>query len=164
MPSEDIVEPNQGREFPVAFALGAVIVLILAAGAVLLSRTIRTNTPAAVKFPFGAVESAYAPQMQFQNIQLARSTNMLNQEFTYVDGSVSNGGDRNVVGLEATFEFHDQFNQVVLREARQLIAPKTQPSLAAHGGQQVFQIVLEHVSADWNQQNPTIRVTGLLLQ
>ena len=164
MPSEESIEPKEGRQFPVAFAIGAIIVLVLAAGAVLLSRTIRTNTPAAEVFPFSTQERAYASQIQFQNIRLARSTNMLNQEFTYVDGSISNGGDRNVLGLEATFEFHDQFNQVVLREARQLIAPKTQPSLAAHGGQQVFQIVLEHVSADWNQQNPTIRVTGLLLQ
>jgi hypothetical protein len=164
LPSEEIVERKEGREFPVAFALGAVIVLILGAGAVLLSRTIRTNTPAEVSFPFGAEESAYASHIGFGNVRMARSSNMLNQEFTYVDGEISNDGDRNVTGLAATFEFHDPFNQVILRETRQLIAPKTQPSLAARGGQQVFQIVLEHVPVEWNQQNPTIRVTGLVLQ
>ena len=161
------VEPGanstqSGRQFPVAFAIGAVLVLILAGGVVLLSRTIRTNTPAPVALPFGAGESAYAPKIQFQDLQLARSTNMLNQEFTYVAGTFSNGGDRSVAGLEATFEFHDQFKQVVLRESRQLIAPPA-PPLAA-GGQQPFQIVLEHVPADWNQQNPSIRITGLVLQ
>ena len=123
MPSEDNIDPKERQAFPVAFAAGAVIVLILAGGAVLLSRTIRTNTPAQVSLPFGAGESAYAPKIQFQDIQLARSTNMLNQEFTYVGGTLSNGGDRTVAGLEATFEFHDQFNQVVLRETRQLIVP-----------------------------------------
>jgi hypothetical protein len=162
VPSENTVSPKSGRDFPVAFAAGAVIVLILAGGAVLLSRTIRTNTPAQVSLPFGAGESAYAPKIQFQDIQLARSTNMLNQEFTYVGGTLSNGGDRAVAGLEATFEFHDQFNQVVLREARQLIVPPA-PLLAA-GAQQPFQIVLEHVPADWNQQNPTVHVTGLILK
>jgi hypothetical protein len=162
VPSEENIAPRSSRQFPVAFALGAVIVLILGAGAVLLSRTIRTSTAAPVSLPFGAAESAYAPSIHFQDIQLARSTNMLNQEFTYVGGTLSNDGDRSVAGLEAMFEFHDQFHQVVLRETRQLIAPPAQPLPRA--GQQPFQIVLEHVPADWNQQNPTIRITGLVLQ
>ena len=162
MPSEENIASNSGKQFPVAFAAGAVIVLILAGGVVLLSRTIRTNTPAAVALPFGAGESAYAPKIQFQDIQLARSTNMLNQEFTYVGGTLSNGGDRAVTGLEAMFEFHDQFNQVVLRESRQLIVPPAPPLAAS--AQQPFQIVLEHVPADWNQQSPMIRITGLVLQ
>jgi hypothetical protein len=161
VPSEENIASKSGKQFPVAFAAGAVIVLILAGGVVMLSRTIRTNTPAQVALPFGAGESAYAPKIQFQDIQLARSTNMLNQEFTYVGGTLSNSGDRAVAGLEAMFEFHDQFNQVVLRESRQLLVPPA-PPLAAKA-QQPFQIVLEHVPADWNQQNPTIRVTGLVL-
>ena len=159
---EENIAPSSGRQFPVAFVLGAVIVLILGTGVVLLSRTIHTSTAVAVSLPFGASESAYAPNIHFQDLQLARSTNMLNQEFTYVGGTLSNDGDRAVAGLEAVFEFHDQFNQVVLREKRQLIAPPAQP--LARAGQQPFQIVLEHVPADWNQQNPTIRITGLILQ
>jgi hypothetical protein len=160
--SEENIERKEGSQFPAAFAIGAVIVLILAAGAVLISRSIRTAAVAEVSLPFGAPEQAYAPQIHFQNIQMARSTNMLNQEFTYVGGTLSNDGDRTVGGLEATFEFHDPFNQVILRETRQLIVPKTQS--LARGGQEPFQIVLEHVPAEWNQQNPTIRVTGLVLQ
>ena len=108
-------------------------------------------------------ESAYAPKIQFQDIQLARSTNMLNQEFTYVGGTLSNGGDRAVGGLEATFEFHDQFNQVVLRETPAIDCAAC-ASLWPRAAQQPFQIVLEHVPADWNQQNPTIHITGLVLQ
>ena len=52
---------------------------------------------------------------------------MLNQEFTYVDGSFQTLVTATYCGLEATFEFHDQFNQVVLRETRQLIAPSLSP-------------------------------------
>jgi hypothetical protein len=162
VPSEENIAPKSGREFPLAFVLGAVIVLILGTGVVLLSRTIRTNTPAQAALPFGAAESAYAPNIHFRDIQLARSTNMLNQEFTYVGGTLSNDGDRAVAGLAAVFEFHDQFNQVVLRETRQIIAPPAQP--LARAGQQPFQIVLEHVPADWNQQAPTIHITGLVLR
>lgn len=162
MSSEDNIERKEGRQFPAAFAAGAVIVLILAAGAVLISRSIRTTTVAAVTLPFGAQEQAYAPQIHFENIQMARSTNMLNQEFTYVAGTLSNDGDHTVGALEATFEFHDPFNQVILRETRTLIAPKTQSLV--RGAQQPFQIVIEHVPVEWNQQNPTIRVTGVVLQ
>lgn len=162
MVSEEIIGRKEPRQFPVAFAAGAVIVLILAAGAVLLSRSIRTSAVAPESLPFGSQERAYAPNVHFQDIRMARSSNLLNQEFTYVAGTISNLSDSSVAGLEATFEFHDPFNQVVLREKRTLIAPKTQ--LLVRGGQQPFQIVLEHVPAEWNQQNPTIRVTGLILQ
>jgi hypothetical protein len=162
VPSEESIGRTDARQFPIAFAAGAVIVLILAAGVVLFSRSIRTSTAADESLPFGAQESAYSSNIHFQDIQMARSSNLLNQEFTYVGGTISNGGDRTVGGLEATFEFHDPFNQVILRETRTLIVPKTQSLV--HGGQQPFQIVLEHVPAEWNQQSPTIRVTGLVLQ
>jgi hypothetical protein len=160
--SENDLGQREPRQFPVAFAAGAVVVLILAGVAVLLSRTIRTTTATAESLPFGAQEAAYAPQIHFQDIQMARSSNMLKQEFTYVAGTLSNDGDRTVGGLEATFEFHDPFNQVILRETRQVIAPKTQS--LAKGAQQPFQIVVEHVPPEWNQQPPTINVTGLILQ
>src|SRR5579863_1643708 len=101
VPPEEKIAPSSGRQFPVAFVLGAVIVLILGAAVVLLSRTVHTSTAAPVSLPFGAAESAYAPNIHFQDLQLARSTNMLNQEFTYVGGTLSNDGDRSVAGLEA---------------------------------------------------------------
>jgi hypothetical protein len=150
--------------FPVAFAAGACVVLVLAAGLVLLTRsTTQTRRTAAIeRLPFGPQEQAYAQHIQFQDIQMAQSSNLLNQEFIYVAGTISNDGDRGVRALEATFEFHDQFNQVILRETQRLITRNAQP-LAAREHRD-FQFTLEHIPSGWNRQYPSIRVTGLVLQ
>jgi hypothetical protein len=150
--------------FPVAFAAGAGIVLLVALGLVLLTRGARTSggAPTVQPLPFGTTEKSYAAHIRFQDIQMAQSSNLLNQQFTYVAGTISNDGAQTIRALEGTFEFHDQFNQVDLRETQRLISIGA-PVLAA--GQHVdFQITLEHLPSDWNRQYPSVRVTGLVLQ
>ena len=49
---------------------------------------------------------------------MAQSSNLLNQQFTYVAGTITNDGAQAIRALEATFEFHDQFSQVVLSRKR----------------------------------------------
>lgn len=155
---------DEGRRFPAAFVVGLVIVFVAVACAVAISRYAhsREAAAAAVKLPFGAGEQAYASNLQFGDIKMARATNLLNQEFTYVAGTMTNGGPRAVAALQVTMEFRDPFNQVVLREDELLIA-RTNAPLAA-GDHRDFQITLEHIPVEWNQQNPTFRVTGLVLQ
>jgi hypothetical protein len=96
------------------------------------------------------------------DIQLAYATNFLNQDFTYVAGTVLNDGPRKVRGLEVTVEFHDPFHQVILRNSNQLIGSKD-ASLDA-GQHRDFQIQMEHLPAQWDKQYPAIRVTGLNLE
>jgi hypothetical protein len=151
------------RRFPVAFLLGIVIVGILFGGFVLLTRTMRSNTQAtAVKLPFGSAEQTYAVRIHFTDIQMARATNFLKQEFTYVAGTISNDGVQTIRAMEVAVEFRDDLNQVVLRETEVLIPPNGEP-LAA-GQRRPFQITLEHIPAEWNQQYPSINVTGLTLE
>jgi hypothetical protein len=160
LPGDNYEEQSR---FPVAFIAGAVIVLILAAGAALLiRRTQPTGIAAATKLPFGASEQSYAPRIQFQAIQMAHSTNFLNQEFTFVAGTIVNSGDHAIAGLQVTIEFHDQFNQTVLRDTEMVIPPTAQPIPA--GQMRDFQVILERIPSDWNRQYPSIRVTGLILK
>jgi hypothetical protein len=162
MSPEEIPVREERSQFPIAFAAGAVIVLLLLGGLILLSRGSHPNGPTAVvKLPFGPAEQAYAERIHFKDIQMAKANNFLNQEFTYVAGTVLNDGTRAVRGLEVTMEFHDPFNQVILRETKQLVGARDAP---LGGGQpRDFQITLEHVPAEWNQQYPSIRATGLIL-
>ncbi|MGA8145246.1 MAG: FxLYD domain-containing protein [Candidatus Acidiferrales bacterium] len=162
MSPEEIPEKQERSQFPIAFAAGAVVVLLVLGGVVLLSRGSHPNGPgAAVKLPFGPTEQTYAERIHFNDIQMAKANNFLNQEFTYIAGTLSNDGTRSIRALEVTLEFHDPFNQVILRETEPLVGAKDQ---ALGGGQRRdFQITLEHVPVEWNQQYPSIRVTGLLL-
>jgi len=61
--------------------------------------------------------------------------------------------------IEITLEFHDPFGQVVLRDKQRLLTKYDAPIGA--GQQHDFQVPYEHVSAEWNNGYPTIKVTGL---
>jgi hypothetical protein len=160
LPGDNYEEKSR---FPVAFIAGAVIVLILGAGAAwLIRRSQPTGIAAATKLPFGQQEQSYAPRIQFQGIQMAHSTNFLNQEFTFVAGTIVNNGDRAVVGLQVVIEFHDQFNQTVLRDSEIILPPTALP--LPSGQMRDFQVILERIPSDWNRQYPSIRVTGLVLK
>jgi len=158
----DRPDKGEGRQFPIAFAAGAVIVALVIGGLVLMSRGSHpTGASAEVKLPFGPAEQAYSEHIHFNGIQMAKANNFLNQEFTYVAGTISNDGARTIRGLTVVLEFRDPFNQVVLREDETFIGTKDQP---LGGGQRKdFQVTLEHVPAEWNQQYPSFRVTGLVL-
>jgi hypothetical protein len=162
MSPEEIPQREQRSQFPIAFAAGAVVVLLLLGGVILLSRGSHPNgAGAAAKLPFGPTEQAYAEHIHFKDIQMAKANNFLNQEFTYIAGTLWNDGAHTIRALDVTLEFHDPFNQVILRETESVIGPK---DAALQGGQRRdFQITLEHVPVEWNQQYPSIRVTGLIL-
>lgn len=159
--------PGEGYEeksrFPGAFLAGIVVVLILGGAAALLIRHAQPKGIAAAKnLPFDEQGKAYAPRIQFQGIQMARSTNFLNQEFTFVAGTIVNSGGRAIAGLQVNIEFQDQFKQTVLRDTEMLIPPTAVPLPA--GQMRDFQVILEHIPSDWNRQYPSITVTGLILQ
>lgn len=163
MEPEQQLERAEGNRFPVAFLAGVIVVFIVVASVVLLSRTSHSGGSAvAEKLPFGPAEQAYAARIHFKDIQMARATNFLNQEFTYVAGTISNDGTQTIRQLEVTMEFHDPFNQVILRETRLLIGANARPLTG--GTLRDFQVSLDHVPAEWDQQYPAIRVTGLVLE
>jgi hypothetical protein len=155
-----MVIPSQEHSRLPAFLAGLVIVTMLIAGAVLLSRY---STPAgsdAVKpLPMGPAEQAYAQQIKFLDPKMSRAANFLNQEVTFVFGTIENGGTRKIRQIEITLEFRDAFNQVVLRETQRPFPPNAPP--LAPGQRRDFEVGFESIPALWNNVYPSIRVTGL---
>jgi hypothetical protein len=147
---------------PAMFLAGIGVVLVLLGGVFLLIRNTQAPRSAAEhRLPMTAVEQAYARQIRFLDPKMSRVANFLNQEVTFVFGSVANDGPRAIREIEATIEFHDLFNQVVLRDTRRVLGPRAAP--LAGGQRREFQFGFEHVPSGWNRQYPSIRVTGLLL-
>jgi len=154
---------EEKRSFPAAFLAGLVVVSIIVIISLVVTRSQKPEQPGQEpKLPFTADAQSYAGNIHFNNLQLSESDNMLNEKFTYLDGVMSNDGSRPIEAMEIRVEFHDPFNQVILRETHRVIAAPAAPLGA--GKQREFQITFEHLPAEWNQQYPTIRVTGLVLQ
>ena len=148
---------------PMVLLVGAAAALLLIGVIYLVGRL--TPAPAKVveqPLPMGSAEQAYAQQIQFLEPKVARAANFLNQEVTFVFGTVLNNGPRAIRQIEVTLEFHDVFNQVVLRDKQRLFSPTAVP--LAPNDRRDFQLGYETLPAQWNQAYPTIRITGLQLQ
>ena len=161
-PGESSYREERSR-LPIAFGAGLVIVLILFGGLFLLTRRLHSNGPSPeVKLPFGPVEQAYAERIRLTDMHMAKATNFLNQEFTYVAGTMTNDGVRDIKAMDVTIEFRDPFKQVILKDSEHLIGPDTAALTAGQKG--TFQVSVEHLPAEWNHEYPIISVTGLVLQ
>jgi hypothetical protein len=154
---------DSNQRAPVVLLVGAVAMIVLIGVVYFAGRYAPVTVTAPEQpLPMGAPEQAYAPQIQFQDMKVARATNFLNQEATFVFGTTANNGPRAIRQIEVTFEFHDVFQQVVLRDKQRLFSPTAAP--LAPNQTRDFQITYDSMPAQWNQAAPTVKVTGLMLE
>ena len=162
-------EPErQTRGFPavpVAAAVGIALLIIV----VLLVSGRRRTGPAAT----GTANSGYAPQLVLSDVQMSESTSLSGGKETFVDGRIANRGTSTVVRatVEVMFPADGVDPQVetvpvtLIRTRQPYI--DTEPVSAeplAPGASAEFRLTFDDVRPDWNQQVPTIRVTGVALK
>ncbi len=148
---------------PVVLVVGVVAMLLVIGGFFAVNHFMPAPPkPVAQVLPMGTAEQTYASQIQFSGEKVGRAANFLNQDVTFVFGTVSNNGSRNVRQIEITLEFRDIFNQVVLRDKQLLFSPTALP--LAPASQRDFQLGYETVPDMWNQAYPTVHITGLVLE
>jgi len=153
---------DENSRFPAAFVVGLVVMALIVVVLLFATNSTHPTRPGhESKLPFGAAEESYAANIHFQKLEMAESSNLLNQKFTYLNGVIANDGARTIDALEITVAFHDPFDQVILRETHRVISAD---QFLAAGQQRPFQITFEGVPVQWNRQYPTIRVTGLVLK
>ena len=163
MEPEERMDRQERSGFPAAFAAGLIVIAVIAGIAVLASRLIKTPQQAVdAPLPFGAAEQSYAQQIHFQDFRLSESDNLINQKFTYVAGIVSNNGPKTVAAIEVLVEFHDPFKQVVLKDTLRPLRRSDAP--LRPGEQREFNLAIDQgLPSTWDQQYPSVRITGLVL-
>jgi hypothetical protein len=158
---EDRQDTSRGS--PAVLIIGAVALVVVIGLLFWASRY--APAPATVSnqpLPMGTAEQAYLPQIEFLEPQVARASNFLNQEVTFVFGTVRNNGPRGIRQIEVTLEFHDVFRQVVLRDMQRLFGSRAVPLESYQ--RRDFQLTYEQLPIQWNQDYPMIRITGLALE
>lgn len=157
-----IKDESESSRLPLAMLAGLGVVLLVLGGFFLLTRGGPSSGPvAAPPLPFGDAERAYAQQIRFSNPQMSRAANLLNQEVTFIVGTLDNSGARTIRQMEVTVEFHDLINQVILRAAHRLLPDGAR---VGPGQKQDFQMNFDHVPNDWDRRYPTLHITGLQLE
>ena len=104
-------------------------------------------------------QKAYLPQIVISDARMSAAENFLGHTVIYLDGEMTNRGNRPVRQIEIQMEFVDILNQVVLRDTAFPLKPPMPP--LQPGATRAFQITFDHMPAEWNQAPPAITVKAV---
>lgn len=139
--------PSRRRWLPIAIGAG---------GTALILAVILTSGHIASR-PAGTVNPGYAGQLRAVATRVSRAETMMAGSVTYVEGTVANRGPRTVTRVDATLRFTDMYGQMVQLSHVTLVGADTGP--LGPGKQHSFRLGFDHVSAQWNQAPPAVKIT-----
>jgi len=119
-----------------------------------------------------AAPNPYADQLQISNVKMAAAQNFVGGTVTYVDGKITNTGDKTVTGAVAEVIFRNSLGEVVQKERipirvlvfqgpeRNILDLRSAP--LKPGASADFRLTIEGtISADWNQGYPEVRIASV---
>lgn len=116
----------------------------------------------------------YAANVKLSDIKMSAAENFVGASVTYVDGTVTNTGDKTVIHAVVHVIFRNSISEVAQAEdvplhvlqlggpypdAVDLLSSPLQP-----GQSKPFRLTFEHVSSDWNQNYPELEVTDVTVK
>jgi len=122
--------------------------------------------------PKGAVAPhPYASKVQLSDLKMSAAENFVGASVTYIDGTVTNSGDKTVTHAAVHVAFRNSLGEVAQAEDVPLHVLQTGgpypdavdlnlSPLAPRQGKP-FRLTFEHISSDWNQAYPDLQVTDV---
>lgn len=156
-------EPRERNWLPLAIAAG---VLVIVAVVVILMMQ-RGKGPAAVT-PISAKPDPYAANLPITEVKMSESANLAGGKVTYIDGHITNNGDKTVAGISMQILFRNAANEVAQNETQAVKWIRTrdpyidlEPVSAAPlkpGEGRDFRLILDAVTEGWNGVYPELRI------
>jgi hypothetical protein len=113
----------------------------------------------------------YAANLPISGLQMSEATSFSGAKVTYIDGQITNNGNRTLTAITVQVGFHSDVGQYALRVALPLSLIRirqpyvdTGPVSAAPiepGQSRDFRLIFDTVPPDWNVQYPEIRVINV---
>jgi len=145
--------------------VGVVMVVLVVGLLALLSRK-KSAGPAA--------QEPYAAKIKLSDLKMSQAQNFVGASVTYIDGTVTNTGDKTVTHAIVHVEFKNSLDQIAQVEDLPLQLLQTggpypdvldlNKSPLGPGQSKPFRLTFEHISADWNQAYPELRVTEITVK
>jgi len=152
-----VVEERDSSRVIIIVAVAGVIAVMLALAFLL------RETPKAAKGP-----PPYAASLKLSDFKMSAADNFIGHTVSYVDGTVTNSGDKTVTHVVLEVVFKDDIGQVAQRDEIPLQVLRTtgpypeavdlSASPLAPGQAQPFRLTFDSISAQWNRQYPEMRV------
>lgn len=110
----------------------------------------------------------YAQSLPLTSLQMSEASNFAGGKVTYLDGQIANQGSKTVTGITVQVAFHNALGELSQKETLPLNLIRTHSpyidtqSISAApigpGEQREFRLIFDHVTADWNQEYPELRI------
>jgi hypothetical protein len=146
----------------------AVAVTLVIGGALAAAFFLR-QPPRQIKTP-----SPYIAKLKLSDFKKSAAENFIGATVSYIDGTITNTGDKTVTHVMVEVNFEDSMGQVAQREDVALRIVKSngayeEPvdltvSPLAPGKSEYFRLTFDSISAQWNHQYPDITITDVTLK
>jgi hypothetical protein len=113
----------------------------------------------------------YAAKLPISHLQMSEATSFSGAKVTYIDGQITNNGDRTLNGVTVQVGFHADTGEFAQRMAIPLSLIRTrepyidtEPVSAAPlqpTQSRDFRLIFDTIPPEWNQQYPEIRVISV---
>ncbi|MCU1309452.1 MAG: hypothetical protein JWO20_577 [Candidatus Angelobacter sp.] len=165
LPDEPKAEEPRGPWL--GLAIGFLIIIAIIGALIYSSRKSETRQSAQPDvMESAAAADPYASQLKISDGSMSAAENMLGGEVTYIEGNITNTGDKTVAGATVEVTFKNSLGQVVQRQTEPLwIVQRREPAVDVAvapikpGETREFRLSFEHISTDWNRQFPDLRIT-----
>jgi hypothetical protein len=143
--------------------IGVVLIVLVIGALIFFSRSEAPST--------SGEPHPYAASLKFADLKLSTAENFVGGSVTYLDGTLTNSGDKTVSNVSVELTFRNTLGEVVQKESMRVMAldesgpyPDIRDLRAAPiapGKSRPIRLTLEHISADWNRAAPDIKITNV---
>lgn len=155
-------KPQEDRRTLLPMAIGAVLVVVAIVVIILVSRGGRSNPNQS---------NPYATNLRIDDLHMATAENFAGGSVTYIQGRITNSGDKKVSGAAVQVVFKNSLGEVAQKDTLpvMILLPNTpyvdygpmRTAPLAPGQSRDFRLTLEHVTADWDGQMPRVAVVSV---
>jgi Protein of unknown function (DUF2393) len=158
-----VAEESDSSRRIIAIAVAAVILVAVIAAFLLRGQPKGASGP-----------PAYSAKLKLSDLKMSAAENFVGATVSYIDGTVTNSGDKTVTHAMVEVQFKDEMGQLAQRENIPLQVLKTSGpypeavdfsiSPLAPGQSKPFRLTFEGISAQWNRQYPEIQITDVAVK
>lgn len=142
----------------------AVVIIVVGVIVVMMER----SKPQVTVTPISAAPDSYASSLPISDVKMSESGNLAGTKVTYLDGHITNNGNRTVRGVSVQVLFRNVANEVAQNETWPLkwirtrdpyvdLEPASSEPMKP-GDSRDFRLIFDNVTQDWNQVYPEIRI------
>ena len=118
--------------------------------------------------------SPYIAQLKLSDFKMSAAENFIGHTVSYIDGSVTNTGDKTATRVMVEVNFLDSMGQLAQREDLPLRVIRTNGAYnepvdlnvapLGPGQSAPFRLTFDSISQQWNRQYPNIKITDVIVK